>query len=238
MTRPNDYRLIVSGPAQRVLEGYTAVVVWATGIDNQLSGVGNAYLRESEERIRSLFVASAPSSHPHIAAMRAAFARFGSKPSKYLCSVESLAKRSLKGDIPSISDVVDLYNSISLDYVIPVGGEDWDHLASDLVLTPANGAEPFITVSAQDEITDHPDVGELVWCDQLGVTCRKLNWRQCSRTAIRTNTRNAYFVLDGLPPYGLTELRRAAEELERRLRLVCSRVETEIEVINLPEMRA
>jgi len=30
-------------------------------------------------------------------------------------------------------------------------------------------------------VTEHPDPGEVAWCDDAGVTCRRWNWRQTRR---------------------------------------------------------
>jgi DNA/RNA-binding domain of Phe-tRNA-synthetase-like protein len=88
----------------------------------------------------------------------------------------------LKGDrLPRINALVDTYNAVSLKYAIPVGGEDLDQLVGDLRL-----------VRAED--------GEVVWRDDVGVTCRRWNWRQEPRTRLTEATRNAFFVFDQIPP--------------------------------------
>jgi DNA/RNA-binding domain of Phe-tRNA-synthetase-like protein len=56
----------------------------------------------------------------------------------------------------------------------------------------------------------------VVWRDDLGVTCRRWNWRQCARTRITGSTTSAVFILDGLGP-GLAGLHAAAEELQETL---------------------
>jgi hypothetical protein len=30
-------------------------------------------------------------------------------------------------------------------------------------------------------VTEHPDPGEVVWCDDTGVTCWRWNWRQAKK---------------------------------------------------------
>jgi DNA/RNA-binding domain of Phe-tRNA-synthetase-like protein len=46
----------------------------------------------------------------------------------------------------------------------------------------ATGAEPFDTTKDGQPANDPPLAGEVVWADDLGVTCRRWNWRQCTRT--------------------------------------------------------
>ena len=47
---------------------------------------------------------------------------------------------------------------------------------------------------------ESPDPGEVVWRDDAGVTCRRWNWRQTTRTRLTTATTRAVFVLDALGP--------------------------------------
>jgi DNA/RNA-binding domain of Phe-tRNA-synthetase-like protein len=62
-------------------------------------------------------------------------------------------------------------------------------------------------------VVEHPDPGEVVWRDDKGVTCRRWNWRQCTRTRITGATISAVFILDGLPALGQDGLAAAADEL-------------------------
>lgn len=67
--------------------------------------------------------------HPHIAPWREEYRQFGAKPKKYRSSIENLIRRISKGEeIRHINKLVDIYNIISLKYVIPVGGEDLDKM--------------------------------------------------------------------------------------------------------------
>ncbi len=67
-------------------------------------------------------------------------------------------------------------------------------------LVRATGEEPFDTVADAIEVTEHPDPGEVVWCDDAGVTCRRWNWRQARRTQLGQDTTTALFILDALDP--------------------------------------
>ncbi len=104
--------------------------------------------------------------------------------------------------------------------MLPVGGEDWDHLTSDLVLTIASGEEPFAAYENGEEVVTYPEPGEVIWADSTGVTCRRWNWRQCYRTRLSENTHNIYFVLDRLAPYSVESLMAAGEDLMKHLKRV------------------
>jgi DNA/RNA-binding domain of Phe-tRNA-synthetase-like protein len=53
----------------------------------------------------------------------------------------------------------------------------------------------------------------VVWRDDAGVTCRRWNWRQCTRTRLTTRTTRAVFVLDALEPMDDAALAAAGDEL-------------------------
>jgi len=65
---------------------------------------------------------------------------------------------------------------------------------------------------------EHPQPGEVVWRDDLGVTCRRWNWRQCVRTRLTTQTTRAVFILDALGLLSESELDAATAALVDALR--------------------
>jgi DNA/RNA-binding domain of Phe-tRNA-synthetase-like protein len=214
--------------------GYTAAVVYARDLENGESDAeGAAGIRDAEDFVRANLKEPA-SAHPHLHAWRNAFSAFGAKPSKFLCSAEALVKRVLKGEeLPAINRVVDAYNAVSLRHVVPAGGEDLDRLESDLELTFSDGTEPFDLLSG-DGSSEHPERGEVVWKDSAGVTCRRWNWRQCRRTRLLPETKNAYFVIDRMAPYPREELDRAAVDLIERLRRISPGCDLELETFGNP----
>jgi DNA/RNA-binding domain of Phe-tRNA-synthetase-like protein len=150
----------------------------------------------------------------HLEAWRGAFRAFGANPKKTPCSVEALWKRMQKnGSLPAIDPVVDLYSALSIRFGACFGGEDVDRYAGLPRLVLARGDEPFDTVRDGAPVIEHPEIGEVVWRDDGGVTCRRWNWRQCKRTALHRNSRNLWFIIDRLPPMPVAELMRAGEEL-------------------------
>ncbi len=67
-----------------------------------------------------------------VAVWREAYQKFKTKKGAR-CSIENLLKRVLKGNpVGSITPSVDIYNTVSLTYALPVGGEDIDAMASDI----------------------------------------------------------------------------------------------------------
>ena len=100
---------------------------------------------------------------------------------------------------------------------IPLGGEDLTRYAGPPRLVRAVGDELFDTVADGIAVTEHPRAGEVVWCDDAGVTCRRWNWRQARRTQLREDTSTALFILDALDPVTGEVLQAAADDLAARL---------------------
>ena len=61
---------------------------------------------------------------------------------------------------------------------VPLGGEDLNRYLGAPRLLRANGTEPFDTVATGAAVIEYPDLGEVVWRDDAGVTCRRWNWRK------------------------------------------------------------
>ncbi|QEC48759.1 hypothetical protein FSW04_15050 [Baekduia soli] len=192
---------------------YVALVLLASGLVNGPSDAGSdARLTAAEAHLRTCGLTRA-TDHPHIAAWRAAFSAFGAKPSRYPSSAEALITRVLKGQaLPRVNVLVDLYNAVSVGHVVPLGGEDADHLEGPLRLTVTTGGEPFDPRGDGLDV-EHLPPGEVVWRDDRAVTCRRWNWRQGRRTQLTDATTRAFFVFDRLDGLSTDELHHAADEL-------------------------
>jgi DNA/RNA-binding domain of Phe-tRNA-synthetase-like protein len=213
----------VDSEVRRAWPGYRAAILIAEGVRNGPSDdASDRLLAAAEEGVRASGLERA-ADDPRIAAWRAAFSGFGAKPSRYPCSAESLLARVLKGEpVPRINALVDTYNAVSLRHVIPVGGEDLDALSGDLRLVRATGDEHF-------DGDEPPRPGEVVWRDDVGVTCRRWNWRQGTRTRLTDETTRAFFVFDALHPQTPDG---AADELIEHLR--ARSPEADLRVISAP----
>jgi DNA/RNA-binding domain of Phe-tRNA-synthetase-like protein len=143
-----------------------------------------------------------------IDAWKDAYRAFGAKPQRTRPSVDALTRRL---PLPEINQVVDAYNSISVKHALPIGGEDLDRYSGPPRLVRAAGDEP------SEEALGQPEAGEVIWRDDLGVTCRRWNWRQVVRTRLTEETTNAIFLLERLEPMSLEELKEAGEELAELL---------------------
>lgn len=156
-------------------------------------------LQEAEAHVRDALTGQAVTEVPHVAAWREAYKAFGTKPQRFRNSLEALMRRAENG-LPRINRLTDIYNAISVMHQIPLGGEDLDRYSGPPRLLRATGDEPFDTTAGGEEVIEYPEPGEVVWCDDAGVTCRRWNWRQARRTALTDTTTTALFILDALDP--------------------------------------
>lgn len=197
---------------------YRALLVLADDLEPGPSdAVSERMLAAAEERARVLFRQTSVLEHPHVLAWREAFRDFGAKPQRTRPSMEALLRRLDEG-LPRINRLADAYNAISIAHVVPIGGEDVSAYRGPLRLLRASGDETFDTVAGGEPVLENPEPGEVTWRDNDGVTCRRWNWRQCTRTRLTEETTKAVFLLDALAPMTDTALRAAANELMVDLR--------------------
>lgn len=162
-----------------------------------------------------------PWAETHLDAWREAYRAFGAKPKKTPCSAEAIRKRAVKdGAMRPLNAVVDLYNAVSLRFAVPVGGEDAASYAGQPRLCLAKGGEPFHTMAEGQPVIENPESGEVVWRDDLGVTCRRWNWRQGPRTQITEASQDMWFVLERLDPMPVEALLDAGRILVGGLRRI------------------
>jgi DNA/RNA-binding domain of Phe-tRNA-synthetase-like protein len=198
---------------------YRALLLAVDGIGPVAGDAGSEeLLAQAEASAREAASAGLVEDLPHVAAWREAYRAFGAKPQRTRNSLEALLRRAGTG-LPRVNPLTDVYNAVSVLHRIPLGGEDLDHYQGSPRLVRADGTEPFDTVADGEPVVEHPEPGEVVWCDDAGVTCRRWNWRQGRRTQLTPDTTAALFILDALDPFTDDQLRAVADDLVARLRL-------------------
>lgn len=113
--------------------------------------------------------------------------------------------------VGTINPLVDIYNSVSLTYGLPCGGEDMDTFVGDMVLTKAVGNELFLALGDEEYETALP--GEVVYKDDEGIVCRCWNWRDGQRTMLTDDTVNAFLIIESVDSLRNKDLVEAAEML-------------------------
>ncbi|MFG0214741.1 B3/4 domain-containing protein [Brevibacillus porteri] len=188
-------------------------IVIYQGIDNVRKDdeIYEKLLKEAEKDAHKFLSLEEFSSNPVISVWRDAFQKFKTKKGAR-CSIEALLKRVKNANpIGTINPLVDIYNSISLRYGLPCGGEDIDTFVGDIRLTQANGNEPFLPLG-QDENAP-PYEGEIVYKDDDGAICRCWNWREAQRTMLTENTKNAFLCIELVDETRSDEFHMALKEL-------------------------
>ncbi|KKQ92574.1 MAG: Arginine-tRNA ligase [Candidatus Woesebacteria bacterium GW2011_GWB1_39_10] len=178
--------------------------------DNNKSSVESLkYLRGQETDLRANLDLDSLVKDKRVAIYIDAFKKFGVDPEVFLPAHVALAKRVLEGgELPDINPLVNIYNALSIKYLTPFGGEDLNSLYGDFVLKFAEGGEQWIPIGGTKS---RPAVkGELIWRDDLDLSTRALNWRQCDRTKLTKNSKNGYFIMDGFSNVNRENIEKAA----------------------------
>lgn len=153
------------------------------------------------------------SSNEVIKVWRDAFKKFKTKKGAR-SSIEALLKRIHNGNhLGTINPLVDIYNTISLRYAFPCGGEDIDTFVGDVRLTKAVGDENFITLGSNENAS--PYEGEIVYKDDEGAICRCWNWRESVRTMLTENTTNAFLCIELVDESRVKDFENALEDLAK-----------------------
>lgn len=202
-------------------------VVMLQGVDNHGQSEEITKLLQEAKTDALKKVGNTPvAEHPNVAPWRDVYRKFGAKPSDYPSSIENLIRRISKGEqLRPINKLVDIYNVISLTYLIPAGGEDTDKVKGKVSLTFATANEKPIYLLGEKEARQ-PHENEVIYKDENGAICRRWNWKEAERTKLTEQTTNAFMVLEALPPIGKTELKTALNELVKLLKTYCKGIVT------------
>ncbi|MGU8801327.1 B3/B4 domain-containing protein [Clostridium perfringens] len=190
-------------------------IITCNGIDNTIKDE-NQYkdmISQGEKEALTHLTNEEFSSNEVIKVWRDAFKKFKTKKGAR-SSIEALLKRVSTGkELGTINPLVDIYNSISLKYAMPCGGEDMDKFIGDIRLTKATGDESFITLGSDK--SEPPYEGEIVYKDDKGAICRCWNWRESVRTMLTEDTKNAFLCIELVDEKREKEFENALKELSQ-----------------------
>lgn len=186
------------------------------GIDNTVDEAKDPYFKElldkGAKRALEFIDEENYTQSEFVQEWRQAFSKFKTKKGAR-SSIEALLKRVYQGrEFYPINPLVDLYNSVSMAYALPCGGEDMDKLVGGLSLGQAKGGEPFFPLGADE---DAPALeGEIIYYDQEGAVCRCLNWREAQRTMLTEDTKDAILVIEAINEEQAKRAQTAMQELK------------------------
>jgi len=169
------------------------------------------YLHQSWDALRAQALEKGYRTHPLIAQWRAALTQAGIHVKHYAPSIEAIAKRATNMPEPfSINPLVDAYNALSMNLVLPLGAYDIDQLSGNLNLRTAQEGESFTALGGS---SNEPTMtSEIIYADDFDVLTRQFLWRQSEKAKITEKTKQFLFVCELLESMG-SEVQTHAEKL-------------------------
>lgn len=191
-------------------------IMVAKGLDNSVNESKDLYFKsllDKGSKRAEDFISDEPfTQNEVIQEWRQAFTKFKTKKGAR-SSIEALLKRVSQGrEFNPINPLVDIYNSVSLSYAVPCGGEDIDKIEGGLHLAKAQGGEPFFPLGAETDAPALPE--EIIYYDDEGAVCRCLNWREAKRTMLTEETRDAVLVIEAVNEEQAKRAQAAMQELQ------------------------
>ncbi len=164
------------------------------------NGIGNRRIEkmkdELPERLREIGIsADTLMLHPDIRRWRETYKKMGVKPSKYHSSIEALLRRTLKGDIWEVSDVVDCYDCVSAMNLLAMGAHDVTKLRGGLTLRYAREGEKFLPLGAGGDVIECAPP-QVVYADDEKICCWLWNYRDTREACVDEDTKEAIFIVD------------------------------------------
>lgn len=191
-------------------------IMVAKGLDNGVDESKDLYFKsllDKGSKRAEDFISDEPfTQNEVIQEWRQAFTKFKTKKGAR-SSIEALLKRVSQGrEFNPINPLVDIYNSVSLSYAVPCGGEDIDKIEGGLHLAKAQGGESFFPLGAETDAPALPE--EIIYHDDEGAVCRCLNWREAKRTMLTEETRDAVLVIEAVNEEQAKRAQAAMQELQ------------------------
>lgn len=220
------------------------IVRRAVNIESPIDEV-ERMLKGAQKAIRQRSDLDPVSAHPNIATWREAYRAFGAKPTEYPSSIEALVKRvrrsdastSLSAGLPYINTLAAISNSVSLRYLVPIGGHALDPMAADgsLGLGFARGDEDFAPLGStpQNGRIEHPEPGEVIFTYNTStVLCRRWTWRQGEFSKLQRTSTTVEINIDGLPPITRADVELISNDLATLVSMYCGGAPTEVKLLS------
>ncbi|MHA2391267.1 MAG: B3/B4 domain-containing protein [Promethearchaeota archaeon] len=177
----------------------------------------SSYLNESWENLTKEVRIHGHTTHPQITKWRKALQTAKISVKKFPPSIQAIAKRTLQSNIPfSINSIVDAYNAISMDLVIPGGGYDLHQMDGGLQLRTSKGGEDFLPIGKSASSLTFPN--EIVYSDESDILTRQFLWQQSEKAKITTSTTSIVFVFELLSDMGPNLIEKARNTIDNKFR--------------------
>lgn len=185
-------------------------------------------LNESWQSLQAQLRNEGAKNHPLISKWRETLRAVGTPVKDCPISIEAIAKRAAKGgEVFSINPIVDTYNSISMELVLPFGAYDTADLQGNMQLRLSQGGEKFIALGSNEIDSTVPN--EIVFADDNDILTRHFLWRQSDKAKITENTKEFIFVCELLSDMGEDVIEKAKALISSRFRSLLGVESLEIE---------
>lgn len=193
----------------RSLPDFKLGLVHIRGVDNFAElDESKHLLTEASEMVKLTFSADTAGTHELIAPWKVAQLEFGARARHYHTIVEKLMNKVLRKQSVMHNDVIsNLVNFVSLKRLVPIGVDDVDSLAGDVVFDIAQGTEKFGKVRRVKK-------GALFYRDAKGVIATKMDYNRVSRTMLSKKSTSVLIHIDALGPVGKRDLQKILKEIE------------------------
>lgn len=200
-------------------------VVVARGLDNRdLQPSVESLLDAAIDQIRKRLEGANVKEVPEIAIYRKAFQTLGFNPNKFMCSIEALVKRILKGGaFPRVNSVVDLGNAVSLKHILPIGAHDLLASTEDIAIRFTQKDDSFIPFGTT--APEAVDAGELVYARGNSIKTRRWIWRQSESGKITGESTDIFYPIDGFTGENDQAVLAARDQLAAALKAMGCAVE-------------
>tara|TARA_B100001123_G_C15291536_1_gene1017637 strand:+ start:666 stop:1391 length:726 start_codon:yes stop_codon:yes gene_type:complete len=180
----------------------------------------NQFVRVAEREAVESLVDLSIAELPEVKCWRDAYKKFGVKKTSYRSSIERLVKKVVRDrSLPCVNGMVDLYNAVSLRWLMPIGADDLDKVCLPLTFRAAHGDESFVPLGSIG-ISSPPKKDEIIYADSEKCLCRRWNWYQNDFSAIRPDTNRAVLTIQALAPNN-SHVQAAANQLGALLEENC-----------------
>jgi DNA/RNA-binding domain of Phe-tRNA-synthetase-like protein len=210
--------------------GMALVVVVGRGIANDRAHAEiQRRWEQAWEAARSASRYGAAQNHPRIKPWRQALSAIGLSGQKHPSSIEALLRRAMKGQPFTVNPLVDLYNSVSLQHLVPIGGFDIGASGEIIELRLTRSGDHFLPLDGTDRVP--VSAGEVCYATGSRVLTRHFVWKQSRDRSITRETEHALLVAEilgdvaGSDPSILNLVRR---DLTHGLRLLGGSVHSNV----------
>ncbi|MGH2406189.1 MAG: B3/B4 domain-containing protein [bacterium] len=163
-------------------------------------------------RLRAVYAGREPAQIEGLRPARDLYHRIGVDPTKLRPSSEALLRRILRGDrLPQINSLVDINNLCSLEFLLPIGLHDLDHVTGGLVLRRGTAGEGYDAIGKGSYSVE----GRLTAADEQGPCGSPTSDSQ--RTMIRLATKRCLMIIYAPGGYATPSLEAHAAAAAARI---------------------